>query len=80
MSDLLDYSKSLNDVADVLELAATNPNAAADILDEWAGQLHLAAEHLRNNNPLSSNEGIGDRVFAKVFGPDGALKSRGSSL
>ncbi len=77
----LGLAASLDDTTRLLELAATDPIAAADILDDWARQLQETAEQLRTQalpNAFSTG-GVGDKVFIKVFGPDGQLKSMGGT-
>lgn len=80
-NDLLDLTGALAQTADLLELMTTNPLKAADALEDWASSLLDLATTLRsqprNDKDLVSNGGFGDRVKAKVYGPDGRLKGFG---
>ena len=86
--DNLDFAKVANDVADILELSVSDPLSAADLLDDWAKQLQKVASQLRvvaaetiedESDGIESVSGFGDKVFAKVYGPDGKLRARGRS-
>lgn len=81
MDPLNELTASLDDVTSLLELAIEDPIAAAKILDDWADQLHQAAEQLRSGNRPNaySDGGVADKVFARVFGPDGKIKSTGGT-
>ena len=72
---------SLRDVADVMELAESNPRAAARTFREWAAELIAAAEVLEAQPPgdTVSEGGFGDRVRARVIGPDGSLRGTGGT-
>lgn len=73
--------KELEDVAEVIEWAATDPQKAAAIIDQWADELRALAAKIREStgSDLASTSMIGDKVTISVYGPDGAMRSRGGN-
>lgn len=59
---------------DAIKLSATNPIAAADLVDQLIDQLQLWTIHLRSADAWKSREGFGDQVRIQVVGPDGVVK------
>jgi hypothetical protein len=61
-------------VSELLNLIATDPQAAADQLEAAADKLKLMAESLRSQGSIRSVGGMGDVVHMKLVGPDGQVK------
>ena len=63
---------------EIMTLIATNPTKAANELDKMADELKGVAARLRLNkrkkNPTLHVGGLGDRVSARLVGPDGEIK------
>lgn len=75
---------ALNRLREALSLMATNPAAAADLLEGMAAKLMQHARSLRalaarGQNPLSSPGGMGDRCRIQVIGPGGEIKQEGGT-
>jgi hypothetical protein len=75
---------SLDEVADLLELAAADPSAAADRLEAWGYRLLVAARGLREaaaqegGGLPTSTGGAGDRVKVRAVRPDGSTETGAS--
>ena len=78
MIDTADLTMALSQIADLLELAVTEPLRAADELDGWASQLKDVADALRasvkDDGAPKDSGGIGERVMMRVVGPEGQEK------
>jgi hypothetical protein len=73
MSGEDDILAGLNEAADLLDLAASDPRACAARLREMAGRMLALADALDAGDTVSPG-GIGDRVMARVTGPDGQTR------
>lgn len=81
-----DTDEALRTALAALELADSEPEVAALIIEGWADKLYLLAARLRakargdgGHKDTISDGGMGDRVSARVIGPDGSLKGLGNS-
>ncbi len=70
--------KSLETMQKVLELLATDPAKAADLIEDLGNQMHQQAarirEKLRAGHPQRIPGGMHDVVKMNVVGPDGVVR------
>jgi hypothetical protein len=74
-----DLATSLNAAADLLELAVSNPLAAAKEFRAIAKHFNEVADELEKSTdgPPISNEGCQDRVRIQVIRPTGEIQTGG---
>jgi hypothetical protein len=78
-----DDTAGLERLREALSLMASDPEAAADLLEGMAARLLEHARSLRSvaaaraaqENPFASGGGMGDSARIQVVGPDGKIKA-----